>query len=454
MTLPEDFRHLMQQQWGDEFARQLCQDIETSQPQVSFRLNPQKPAHNPVSLAPVPWCPNAYYVADRPPFTFDPLFHAGAYYVQEASSMFLAQVLLQYVSAPLSALDLCAAPGGKSTLLRSLLPEGSLLVCNEPIRQRAQVLSENMTKWGNSHTVVTQEYPDAFSPLHHFFDLIVADVPCSGEGMFRKDDEAVQEWSMQNVELCWQRQREIIRSVWPSLRPGGILVYSTCTFNAFEDEENVQWICRELGAEILPVAHPQEWGIVGEHHFFPGKTKGEGFFLAAVRKLDDGSTEDASSPKTKKTERGKQKTSEPTFTRQWIEGDFIFFADEQTYTAFPSAYEKEIKKLLLTLRPLSYGVQIAEKKGNDWIPSHALAMSLAYKRGTFPEAALSYEEALTYLRRESIQVAAPKGIVLVTYQGLPLGFVKNLGNRANNLYPQEWRIRSGYTTPFCITDLE
>lgn len=440
--LPSDFLRLVRDQYGD-LANLFCHALAESEPEVSVRLNSWKypDSHFPQG-DPVPWCPNAYYLPERPSFTFDPLFHAGTYYVQEASSMFLAQVVQQYVLRPVVALDLCAAPGGKSTLLRSLLPEASLLVSNEPIRQRAQILAENTIKWGHPSVVVSQNYPADFSPLSGFFDFVLADVPCSGEGMFRKDQEAVSEWSLQNVEHCCLRQRDIIEAVWPALKPGGLLVYSTCTFNFLEDEENVRWICEHLGAEELPIEHPAEWRIEGRYHFLPGRTRGEGFFLSLLRKNASAEATSFALPKTVKEKRT-SRVPEPKNLRDWVDGTFSYYLQNDTYTAFPASYSDLLSVLQHQLHLLSFGVQIAEQKGRDWIPSHALAMSKARRAGIFPEVELDYEEAISYLRRECIRIEAPRGFVMLLYHGFPLGFAKNLGNRANNLYPQEWRIRAG-----------
>lgn len=432
---------------------------------MSVRLNPWKgwqihpslstlsPASSPLSRhaapTPVPWCPGAYYLPERPAFTFDPQLHAGAYYVQEASSMFLAQAVGRYMSSASTVLDLCAAPGGKSTLLRALLPEGSLLVSNEPIARRAQILAENMTKWGHPSTIVTQNFPADFAPLRHLFDVIVADVPCSGEGMFRKDAEAVGEWSMQNVLMCQERQRSILADVWPALKPGGLLVYSTCTFNHFEDEDNVRWICRELGAQVLDVPCDASWGITGRYHFLPGTARGEGFFLSVLRKSADVPLQPASAAKERRPKPGREPAF-PAALRSWVQGDFDFFVEADAAIAFPSAHAPLRPLLRRRLHVLAEGVRLAELRGRDWQPAHPLAMSQALVRGTFPEDELTYDEALTYLRREAVSVAAPRGYVLVTFRGLPLGFVKNLGPRANNLYPTEWRIRSGFTTPFAL----
>lgn len=426
-SLPSDFCALMREQYGNDMAESLFQGL-SEEPCVSIRLNPRKaPFGKMEGGIPVPHCPHAYYLHERPAFTFDPLFHAGVYYVQEASSMYLAKVIGQYLessptanvslldeipSTPHYALDLCAAPGGKSTLLRSLLPDNWVLISNEPMPKRAQVLAENMAKWGHPNSIVTQNYPADFSFLTHQFDLLVADVPCSGEGMFRKDEGAIRDWSLENVETCWRRQRSILSDIWPTLKSGGLLIYSTCTFNHFEDEDNMAWIASQLGADILE-----------QRHFFPGRDKGEGFFLAALRK-HAGNEVPTQNIKPTEPQNRKNALSQDTF----------------------------IVKLRRNLHTLLCGIPEPEQTPKGLIPSHILAMSTTYQRGTYPEYALNYREALSYLRRDVLRIEAPKGIVLVTFMDIPLGFVKNIGNRANNLYPQEWRIRTTYTTPFCLMD--
>ena len=299
--LPEDFITLMREHYGNDDAEALCNALLTTEPEVSVRLNRRKILLN-EDLFPlldldkadgvdsIDWCNDAFYLSERPPFTFDPLLHAGVYYVQEASSMYVAKLLKDYGSeTACCALDLCAAPGGKSTLLAGLLPEGSLLVSNEPMSKRANVLAENMQKWTRMpqgkypvDSVVTNNYPADFGAFSDCFDLVVTDVPCSGEGMFRKDEQAVAEWSMDNVMMCVERQRDILSDIWHTLKSGGLLIYSTCTFNRFEDEDNARWICSELGGELLE-----------ERHFLPGRDRGEGFYCAAIRKSGEGESIDA-----------------------------------------------------------------------------------------------------------------------------------------------------------------
>lgn len=467
MLLPPDFQRLMLQHYGEVQAHSLFQALTDTEPDVSVRLNAAKCNRLPSCILPsgshpVPWCDGAYYLPQRPAFTFDPLFHGGAYYVQDASSMYLAQALRQHFlphfdssSAP-AVLDLCAAPGGKSTLLRSILPDGAFLLCNEPVAKRTQILVENMAKWGHPNVAVTHNYPADFSPLSHTFDLIVADVPCSGEGMFRKDEQAVSEWSLQNVETCRLRQREIIRSVWPCLKPGGLLVYSTCTFNRYEDEENARWIMEELGADNLPLKADPSWGIVEGNpgcHFFPGQVRGEGFYIAVLRKSD---AEPLRPAVLKERKSARKKTQAPALSSQLLASlpsDFLHQAEADVCYGVSKKHVSLVTLLSHHLQLWSKGVHVAQLKGRDWQPAHSLSQTLVLQAESYPQAELTYEQALAYLRHENIVVQAPRGFVLVTYRQLPLGFVKNLGNRANNLYPQEWRIRSPHTTPFQLFEM-
>ena len=396
MTLPEDFVRMMHEQYDADTADSLCHALCDTEPEVSIRLNPRKGKTLSIENLDVeacPWCPDAYYLHERPAFTFDPLLHAGAYYVQEASSMYVSQLLRHHfpVSGPSAALDLCAAPGGKSTLLASLLPQGSLLVSNEPMPKRAQVLAENMQKWTRTaegeypvRSVVTQNYPTDFVEFTDSFDLLLTDVPCSGEGMFRKDEVAVQDWSLQNVDLCWRRQREILQDIWHVLKPGGLLIYSTCTFNHFEDEDNVRWICENLGGMLLE-----------ERHFLPGRDRGEGFYCAAIQSVP---------------------------------------RDEEQFPSLGISAD-DIKSLEAKLRTL-----------------HVLPQAFSVEPD-MPRIELTYSQALSYLRREAVRVPAPRGMVLLCYKGYVLGPGKCVGNRINNLYPEQWRIRTTYTTPFSLGGL-
>ena len=484
MEFPAPFLDYTRTLLGNEETDKLLLALQQEQP-VSIRLNTNKlrTEREAMKLNRVPWCATGYYLDSRLTFTFDPLFHAGCYYVQEASSMFVEQALKQYVVAePAVMLDLCAAPGGKSTHARSVLPEGSLLVANEVIRNRSQILAENLTKWGHPEVVVTNNDPADFSSLEDFFDVILTDVPCSGEGMFRKDPVAVSEWSTDNVEICWQRQRRIISDIWSCLKPGGILIYSTCTYNTKEDEENIRWMCHEFGAEVLSLDIQDDWKITGNllvgedfpvYRFLPHKTRGEGFFLAVVRKpgmnVQNSRAEQLISPGKafempgKRNENSREKGKKPqgkgakapglskeqlSLLRDWLlESDnYELIVNGNSVSAFPKSYLSELSALQSSLRIVQAGVCLAELKGKDWLPDHALAMSRILNPGVFSREEISYQQAIAYLRKEAITLSAdsPRGIVLLTYKNVPLGFVKNIGNRANNLYPQEWRIRSGY----------
>jgi len=422
--LPLAFTDYTRSLFGDNLYHTFLKGLGETAP-VSIRLNPFKLAEgthkvNPeLNPHPIPWCKDGYWLDTRPNFTFDPLLHAGVYYVQEASSMFLSHVLQHLVKQPVMALDLCAAPGGKTTCACTSLPAGSFLFSNEPIGKRAQILAENVQKFGHEDVVVTNNYPRDYKKTKLGFDVIIADVPCSGEGMFRKDPQSIEEWSLQNVENCWQLQRSIIADIWDNLKPGGILIYSTCTFNAHEDEENIAWILNEYDAELLSVSTEEAWNITGSlidnplkdgrefpvYRFIPGKTRGEGIFMAIIRK------------------RGENKT----------------FINKTTIDI-----DKAIVEARKRLRILSHGVKDGMQKGKNVIPDHTLALSFSTDKSAYPNVEVDYQTAIAYLRHEAIVLSsdAPRGIVLLTYKGYPIGFTKNLGNRANNLYPQEWRIKS------------
>ena len=443
MQLPEDFIRETRLLMGEDRFNRFLGAFDEEAP-VSIRINPRysrseecgvwsekcseaesAPESNltPHSslLTPqikVPWCPEGFYLSGRPQFTFDPLFHAGCYYVQEAASMFVTHILravanscvpsvasgiaessLFTLHSSLNVLDLCAAPGGKSTAMRTVLPEGSILVSNEPNPTRAQILLENITKWGWPDCIVTNNYPRDFRKAKAKFDLILCDVPCSGEGMFRKDPQAISEWSLQNVEKCWRLQREIVADAWECLNPGGLLIYSTCTFNIKEDEENVRWIIDTYDAEPLTIPTLPEWNITGSllpgfdapvYRFIPGITRSEGLFVCVLHKF--GGTE----------------------VRRYGGARYDY---------------RQMKGLSILVPPLHHTP----------VP---------------PTIDLPYSDALKYLRGEALVLppGTPQGIVTVTYKGVPLGPVKNIGSRANNLYPKPWRIKTTHlpTEPVVI----
>lgn len=365
--------------------------------------------------------------------------------------MFLWQVMSQYVTRPVLMLDLCAAPGGKSTLARSILPRGSVLVSNEPVRKRAAVLAENMQKWGHPDVIVTSCYPDAFSRCDALFDVILADVPCSGEGMFRKDRDAVAGWNVRNVAECRNLQRRIIGDIWHSLRPGGLLIYSTCTYNTSENEENVAYIAGTLGADILPVDIDDAWGITGSLldgfsapvcRFIPGCTQGEGLFMAVLRKHDDRAAAHDRRRLRKKKGRHSPDVSLP---RQWLKNpDGFVFHVRDDVTAIPRSWNDVYETLDGPLDIIHAGIRLGRIKGRDIIPAQSLAMSVCLDSDAFTAVEADLVTAIAYLSKETVTMpeGTPRGNILLTYGSRPLGFVRNIGNRANNLYPSEWKIRN------------
>lgn len=400
-----------------------------------------------LSATRVPWTTGGYYLSTRPSFTFDPQFHAGAYYVQEASSMFLEEALRQTVpaSAPLKALDLCAAPGGKSTLLQAALPAGSLLVSNEVIRPRAALLADNLSRWGTADVVVTNNDPRDFSRLEAFFDVMVVDAPCSGSGLFRRDPEAVQEWSYDNVMLCSQRQQRILADALPALKPGGTLIYSTCSYAREEDEQILDWLMEHENLVSLPLEIRPEWGIVATespvrkafgYRFYPDKVKGEGFFISVFRKEGE-----AAQPK-----KGRQKFTElPKKDAErilpWLKpgADVRMMAHDGEVLLLSPAVAEDMPQLQqLYIRKA--GVKAGQLTGKELIPDHQLALSTIISPG-LPGAELSLEDALHYLRREDLRIGdAIKGWALMRFRGMNLGWAKVLPNRVNNYYPKEMRI--------------
>ncbi len=374
--------------------------------------------------------------------------------------MFVEQVVRTYVTNPVVCLDLCAAPGGKSTHLRTILPGGSVLVSNEVVRNRANILAENMVKWGHPDCIVTNSTPAEFKGFNGLFDMILADVPCSGEGMFRKDPASRSEWSVENVLLCASRQKGIVRDVWDALKPGGIFVYSTCTYNTEEDEDAIHYIIETLGAEPLPVPVDSSWNITGALkysypvcRFFPHKTRGEGLFMAVLRKKENGHEPFRSGKPKAKQRKEKHALPVPRGVESYLLEGFRFHpvwaGAEGTRLSMQSDEVSRIYALLRQqgIRVIFAGIEIGEMRGKDLVPSQALAMSVLLDRERFPSVEVGYETAISYLRRETVELpqGTGRGFVLLTYRGLPIGFVKNLGTRCNNLYPQEWKIRSAFT---------
>lgn len=417
-----------------------------------IRLNPARPLSEAAKAylhinEPVPWSRYGYYLAERPSFTFDPLFHAGAYYVQEASSMFLEAVLGQLVDTqkPLRVLDLSAAPGGKSTHLHSLLSPDSLLLSNDVIRSRAMVLRDNLVKWGTANAIVTSHDPADLGKLEGFFDLIVVDAPCSGSGLIRREPEAVNEWSENNVALCSQRQQRILADVLPALAMGGTLVYSTCSYSPAENETILRWLREAFSLDSLRVnvrAYPgiaevgtdqDGWG----YRFWPHRLEGEGFFISAFRKTD-GENRMAVRPRKKLPSPA---TKELGYLYDWILPDgMLFVKNQETIFAWPAAVAEEFHFLFEQLRWINSGVRVGDQVRDKLIPDHALALS-GKLASRIARTAVDRETAIRFLQRKDPGLQGlDKGWRVVEYEGHSLGWINVLQGRINNYYPRELRI--------------
>jgi 16S rRNA C967 or C1407 C5-methylase (RsmB/RsmF family)/NOL1/NOP2/fmu family ribosome biogenesis protein len=442
---PEGFiQRIRSQKYID--ADNLLEALEAPSP-VSIRINRSKWDKKPLNSQPVSWCSSGFYLNRRPSYTLDPLFHSGCYYPQEASGMFIEQVFRQFVTGDkyLRVLDLCGAPGGKSTHLSSLIGSRGLLIANEVIKTRASVLAENITKWGISNTLVTQNDPTVFSDLPGFFDIILIDAPCSGEGMFR-DSIAVTEWSLKNAYHCSERQKRILSHVWPTLKENGILIYSTCTFNPAENEENIKWLITKYQAETVNVPISDFNGITEiEYHdvngygFYPGRIKGEGLFISVLRKTGASGKTLGRIRKNLSTE---LKRADLEIVKEWtgFPEENIIRTGDQIFSI--PGLKEDYQILSQRMKIISTGTKICIAKRNGYVPDHELALSEGIRKDAFPVAKLDYNEALNYLRRDKFMPAGiPKGWIIAAFGGINLGFCNNIGDRVNNYYPVNWRIR-------------
>ncbi|MGY6745043.1 MAG: methyltransferase RsmF C-terminal domain-like protein [Cecembia sp.] len=453
--LPSAFEARMKAFLGAEEYLDFKASLE-KEPMTSIRLNPFKVAPKLNTLQLVPWSQWGYFLEERPSFTLDPLFHAGSYYVQEASSMFL-EYIMEYIQAPKDGLflDLAAAPGGKSTLLSSYLNQEGFLVANEVIKARATILKENIIKWGLGNTLVSNNDPEHFSGLEGFFDLVMVDAPCSGEGMFRKDINARSEWSEDHVLLCAQRQERIMDKAGSLVKGGGYLIYSTCTFNEKENEDILSFICSEFAYEPIRIPIDPTWGIVETktviegnpyfgYRFYPHKVNGEGFFITVLKRPEDGFSQEA--PKTKDFKHPHIRLESRSIEKQLIaklglpENSCIYSVNG-SYFRMNDNFKSHFEYLCRFLNLKYFGVELGKFSKDQFLPTHEWAQSI-FPKNDFPHFELNEKEALDYLRKEDIQPQGlPEGWVLLTYRKSPLGWIKNLGNRTNNYYPKEWRIR-------------
>lgn len=445
--LPENFIQSIQHVEG--FNKKNFEAIHTqNNPITSIRLNETKPNHLLQHLyqEQVPWCDYAFYLKERPSFTLEPGFHAGAFYVQEASSMFLSHILKQLFNqnTPAKVLDVCAAPGGKSTILSSFFKNG-LIVCNEVIKNRSNILAENISKWGIGNCIVCNNDPKHFSNLTHFFDLVVIDAPCSGSGLFRKDATAIQEWSLQHVNLCSQRQQRIIADILPSLNENGYFIYSTCSYSEEENEQMLDFIATNFSVESIEININPQWGIVTTkssihkafgYRFFPDKLKGEGFFIAAFKL-----TERKSITKFKQNQIQKLTTTEKNAVKGFVSelSNFSMFKHQNEIKCINSEFIIDVEILSAYLFLRKVGTIIGELKGKDFVPHHELALS-NLRLSNIATIELDKQDALNYLAKKEFNVKLAKGLALISYVGLRLGWIKVLQNRINNYYPNDWRI--------------
>lgn len=448
---PEGFIHRIKDQKNID-SESLLNALSETAP-VSIRINKSKWNMIPVNSKPVPWCANGYYLGTRPSYTLDPLFHSGCYYPQEASGMFIEEAIRQVSETMenICVLDLCGAPGGKSTHLSDLIGDGSLLVANETIRPRAEILAETITKWGSGNTLVTRNDPSHFGKLPGYFDIILVDAPCSGEGMFR-NSVAVNEWSLENTVHCSERQKRILMDIWPSLKENGILVYSTCTFNPGENEENIKWLIEKNNAECIRldvegfngITEIDFNGIYG-YGFYPDKVKGDGFFISVVRKTGKQEKTQIRSRKKAELRPGKNDIAIAEKWTHFSNDRFLKWGDE--VFAVPYRMDDYIH-LFQNLTVVKAGTKLFTLKNKDYLPTHELALSQFLRKDAFPIRDIKLGEALSYLRRDNFVLhESPAGWNLITYNGINLGFVKNIGSRFNNYFPVEWRIRMDIREP-------
>jgi len=451
LKLPATFLQTLQNIKG--FDEKAFVSVHNSGEQVtSIRFNPSKNSEFNIensTLEKIPWSTYGYYLKERPSFTLDPLFHAGKYYVQEASSMFLEEVMKQAtdLSQPMRVLDLCAAPGGKSTLLQSIICADSLLVSNEIMKTRVKILSENIAKWGGPNVIVTNNDPKDFQRLPGYFDVIVIDAPCSGSGLFRKDPLAMNEWSLANIEICSIRQQRIIEEIIPALKTGGTLIYSTCSYSANENEAIADWLVENHTFTSVPIKIQREWGIIETlsglnkafgYRFYPDKLKGEGFFIAAFKK-EEGF---GNAVEKQKTKFQLISNNEEEIINRYIKNskalEFIKWKNE--ILAIPKNIIVDLIKLQSTLYLKKAGINIGTIMKEELIPNHELAVSTILATG-LPGTEVNLTTALDYLRRKDINISTNyKGWLLLKYHGIPLGWIKNISPRINNYYPKEWRI--------------
>lgn len=437
---PPAFIVRMQAQLGSSGYQAFIDTLNGSSP-TSIRLNPYKLITKFDHEEQIAWCANGRYLTERPSFTFDPLFHAGTYYVQEASSMYVEQAwkLVNPDNNTVRVLDMCAAPGGKSIHLAALMNGESLLVSNEIVPNRNKVLQENITKWGIANIVVTQNKPEDFAKLKNFFDVILIDAPCSGEGLFRKDKDALNEWSEQNVAMCGMRQQDILKHAYTCLKPGGYIIYSTCTYEPVENDENITF-AETLGMHRLSLPIVVE-GIKDTGlglQFYPHLVKGEGFYISVLQKNTEENYEEVyANPKAMGNH-----TRHADILGKYLQQPDAFNAIEKgdMLIAMPKNIQRSIQLVSAALNVRHAGILLGTFKGKDFLPAHDVTINIHINK-SLPWVEVTHEQAITFLRSEPIKVDTDtRSWCIVKHQGHNLGWIKVLDNRSNNYYPKEWRI--------------
>lgn len=453
-TLPKGFIDMLESYGKAQYTALLINALSNTEPSLAVRCNTRRSAAISGLSDNIPWLSGSgVYLDRRPNFALDPAWHQGLYYVQDASSAAMTAIVGEiahkyFNDKALLYLDACAAPGGKSIAAAEALPKDSILLSNEYDSRRASVLAENIAKYGMANSAVACGDTGRLATLGGIFDIVAVDAPCSGEGMMRKEPEAVSQWSEGLVDRCARLQRDIISNCWEVLRPGGIMIYSTCTFNRLEDEENLAYIIEQLGGESVELSACKDiaGGFDTPYHcyrFMPGHVRGEGLFIAAVRKPGNGRTHII---KVKKTATVKMPAAHAFMQKALVEPDNYVL--RQSKDGMFYAIDKEQADIFdyfsEHLRLISCGIPFGSLKGKDIVPSWQLAFSEALDFDKFPHLDLDYRSALAYLHGDSlsdIPSDLPKGFILTTYENRPLGFIKNIGNRANNLYPDNLRLR-------------